>query len=47
VQLEREGKADDAGAGDADARNRRGGVVHGISLVGGWKLMFGPIGFAG
>jgi hypothetical protein len=33
VEFEGEGKANDAGTGDADV-----GMVHGISLVGSWKL---------
>ena len=34
VKFEGEGEADDACASDADVRIRRGGAVHGISLVG-------------
>jgi len=34
VKLEGKGEADDACASDADVGIRRGGAVHGISLVG-------------
>ncbi len=47
VKFEGEGEADDACAGDADVGMRRGGVAHGISLVGRRSYSLGLSVFAG